>query len=87
MTDIHRSEGEPHDRLTRLCGAMLDALDAHDERGGERCVIFLQDGDDGGLVMHGYSDDADAIVDIILHLRAILRSKGADLVVAPLGKG
>jgi hypothetical protein len=81
-----RSE-EPSDRLTRLCDAMTKALDAHPERGEEKCVVFLQDGERGGLQLHGYDDDADAIIDVFMHLRAIFRSNGSDLQIHSLGEG
>jgi hypothetical protein len=86
MSDERRTT-EPHDRLTRLCAAMTAALDAHPERGTEKCVVFLQDSERGGLQMHGYEDDADAIVDVLLHLRAIFNANGQELVIAPLGRG
>lgn len=84
---VKRSEGEPHDRLTRLCAAMTDALDAHPERGEEKCIVFMQDGDRGGLQLHGYDDDTDAMVDLLLHLKAIFEAHGQTLMFAPLGQG
>jgi hypothetical protein len=76
---------EPHDRLTRLCAAMTEALDAHPERGEEKCIVFLQDGERGGLQMFGYEDDGDAIVDLLLHVKAIMRSRGQDMQIHALG--
>lgn len=73
-----RSE-EPTDRLTRLCAAMTDALDAHPERGDEKCIVFLQDDEHGGLQLHGYDDDTDAMVDLFMHLKAIFRANGKDI--------
>jgi hypothetical protein len=85
MADERRTQ-QPHDRLTRLCAAMTDALDAHPERGDEKCIVFLQSDADrrGGLQLHGYEDDTDAIVDLFLHLKALFRSKGKDLYFAPI---
>jgi hypothetical protein len=85
VSDEKRTVGEPHDRLTRLCAAMTDALDAHPERGPEKCIVFLQDEERGGLVLHGYEDDSEAIADLLLHLRAIFRANGKQLLLAPLG--
>jgi hypothetical protein len=84
MADEHRM-AEPHDRLTRLCAAMTDALDAHPEHGDEKCVVFLQDGERGGLQLHGYDDDAEAIADVLFHLQAIFAANGSQLLIAPLG--
>jgi hypothetical protein len=79
-----RSE-EPHDRLTRLCEAMTDALEAHPEMSDEvKCVVFLQDGERGGLQLHRYDDDSDAIVDVLMHLRAIFAANGQRLEVFPM---
>lgn len=82
-----RTEGHPHDRLTRLCAAMTDALDAHPERGDEKCIVFLQSEHDqrGGLQLHGYHDDTEAIADLLMHLRAIFQANGKQLLIAPLG--
>lgn len=82
-----RRTSEPYDRLTRLCDAMTTALEAHPERGDEKCIIFLTSKIDrrGGLVMHGYDDDSEAIVDLLLQLRAIFRANGKQLIIAPLG--
>ena len=47
---------------------MTEALDAHPERGDEKCIVFLQSETDkrGGLQLHGYDDDDEAIVDLFL---------------------
>lgn len=86
MSDERRTE-QPHDRLTRLCDAMTDALDAHPERGDEKCIVFLQSETDqrGGLQLHGYENDTEAMADLLFHLRAIFRANGKDMLIAPLG--
>ena len=71
---------QPHDRLTRVCAAMTDTFDAHPEhRQGDRCIVFLDDGHRGGLVLHGYDDDTEAMADLLIHLRAIFRANHKDL--------
>lgn len=84
MSDPIRT-ATPQDRLTRLCAAMTDALEAHPEHGSEKCAVFLRDGNRMGLVLHGYDDDREAIVDLFGHLRAIFRANGQDLHVVPVG--
>lgn len=84
MSDERRTP-EPHDRLTRLCDAMTKTLEEHPERGDEKCIVFLQDGERGGLVLHGYDDDSEAMADLLVHLRAIFRANGKELLIAPLG--
>jgi hypothetical protein len=85
-TDPVRSE-EPTDRLTRLCAAMTDALDAHPERGDEKCIVFLDSDSEGrgGLQLHGYDDDREALANLFMHLRAIFKSHGSDLQIHALG--
>lgn len=83
-----RTEGEPHDRLTRLCAAMTEALDAHPEHGDEKAIVFLQASDGrGGIVLHGYDDDVDAMADLLVHLTAIFEANGKQLLIAPLREG
>jgi hypothetical protein len=82
---------EPHDRLTRLCAAMTETLDAHPERGNEKCIVFLQEhggeGARGGLTLHGYENDVEAMADLFMHLRAIFAANGKTLMLAPLHGG
>ena len=71
---------EPMDRLTRICEAMTDAFDQDPEwREGDRCMVFLDDGKHGGIVLHGYEDTHEAIVDLFMHLQAMFRARGQDL--------
>lgn len=84
MADVRRTEGEPHDKLTRLCAVMTDALEAAAEYSDDvKCIVFLDDGDRGGIQLYGYDDDTDAMVDLFVHLRAIFRANGKDLAFAP----
>ncbi len=84
---IRREEGQPFDRLGRLCAAMAAALDAHPERGDEKCIVFLQNGDRSGYQLHGYEDDAEAVVDLLTHLRAMFNAQGKELVLVPIKAG
>jgi hypothetical protein len=85
MADERRTT-EAHDRLTRMCAAMTDVFEAHVEhREGDKCIVFLDDGDRGGLVLHGYDSDVDALADLFMHLKAIFKANGKELLIAPLG--
>jgi hypothetical protein len=82
---------DPHDRLTALCAEMTAVLDAKgDDVADVKCVVFLQDGDRGGLQIHGYEGESEedvsteALADLFLHLRAIFRANGKELMFAPL---
>jgi hypothetical protein len=80
MTEPTRTEGKPHDRLTRMCDAMTNTLDTHPEhQDGDRAIVMLDDGTNGGIVLHGYDNDIAAITDLLVHLRAIFRANGKDL--------
>lgn len=88
MSKPVRTEGQPHDRLTRLCAAMMSALEADPEyRDGDKAIIMLDDGVKGGLVLSGYDNDTQAMVDLLCHLRAIFEVNGKRLMVLPLGRG
>lgn len=89
-----RTEGEPSDRLTRLCDAMVTALEDDPEyQDGDHVVIFIsRDIEEtsqmqGGLVLHGYDDDTDALTDVFAHLAAIFEANGMKLMLAPLAQG
>ena len=82
-----RREEVPHDRLTRLCAAMTDALHAHPEYTEDvRCVVMLQDAEMGGLQIDNYDEHPDehAVVDVLMHLKAIFASRGQELQIHPI---
>lgn len=76
----------PQDRLTLICHAMIAAFSQQPEkREDDRAIVFLIDEANGGIGLAGYDDDRDALVDLIVHLRAIFRARGQDLHVVPVG--
>lgn len=83
MTDDERPTRatEPVDRLGRLAAAMTDALAAHPEYRGEKAIVMLDSDFDRRRLthLHGYADDVDAVADMFVHLRAIVRASGRDL--------
>ena len=89
MPDARRTENDPHDPLTALTVPMLRAL--REQLGGSevKAMIFLDDTEAGrgGLVLDGYDSDADAMVNLIMHLKAIFEANGKTLVIAPLRQG
>jgi hypothetical protein len=86
MSDAKRTEGEPHDRLTRLCDAMTKALEADAEyRDGDKAIVFLDDGDRGGIQLFGYESDTDAMADLLIHLKAIFEANGKTLMITTIG--
>lgn len=83
---------EPFDRLTGYCDNMTDLLDvlvaADQAKDPEvkdvKAIVFLMDGEMGGIQTHGYENAAEATVDLFIHLKAIFRSRGQDLQVVAL---
>jgi hypothetical protein len=85
--DPTRTEGKPHNRLTRICEAMTDAMDAHPEvQESDKAIVFLDDGRHGGIVLHGYNDDTDAMADLLMHLTALFKANGKELRIIPIGE-
>lgn len=86
MKDVRRTVDQPHDRLTRLCDAMIAALEADAEhRDGDKAVIMLDDGDRGGIVIHGYGEDhRRAAAAVLTHLKAIFEAHGQTFMIMPL---
>ena len=76
----------PQDRLTRICDAMIATFNQHSAKSeADRAIVFLVDEVKGGIGIAGYEDDKDALVDLIVHLRAIFRARGQDLHFVPVG--
>lgn len=83
-----RTEDTPHDRLTRICATMTDAMDAHPEtRPEDKAIVFLDDGQRGGIQLHGYNDEGDALTDLLIHLTALFEANGQTLRIIPIGSG
>lgn len=75
--DIHRGTG-PMDRLTELCAEMTVPLD-DPENSDVKAIVFLHDGDRGGIVLHGYEDEVEAMSELFAHMKAVFQAVGKDL--------
>lgn len=75
--DITMSD-EPVDRLTQLCADLFAPLEA-DEYSDVQAIIFLNDGERGGVQIHGYDDPTDAMADIFIHMQAVFAASGKRL--------
>jgi len=74
--------------MTRLCAVMTDALVADPEYDDDvHVIVFIQGGGRGGIQLHNYDDDTEAIAQLVIHLKALFEANGKTLVVAPLGQG
>lgn len=81
--------GEPHNRLTRMCDAMATTLDEHPENPEKnvKAIILVNDEENNGIVMHGYDEAGDAMVDLLLHMKAIFAANGKRVMFAPIHEG
>jgi len=84
MTDDATSNDEvtahdhPVDRLTELCAEMTTPLDKS-ENDDVKAIVFLNDGERGGIQLHGYDSQAEAMAELFLHMKAVFQSMGKDL--------
>lgn len=77
----------PHDRLTLMANDLVQALRDRDDADTVKAIVLLQDGEAGGLALHGYgatimdeeTASREAAIDMILHLRSLLRVSTMDL--------
>ena len=76
-------------RLARLGEAMEKALDEHPERGNEKCIIFFDDSDSAGMVLHDYGEEdlEEAVTNVFLHLKPMCEAMGAQLMIVPPDQG
>lgn len=77
--DVGRTEEKPHDRLTALCDHMCKPLDVEPD---VRSVILVDDSKgNSGAMIHGFEagQESEAIIMVIRHAEAMLRSHGRTL--------
>lgn len=83
MADTKRSY-EPHDRLTHLANEMLEVLKEKDAK-DVRAIVMLNTDERGGIGLGNYEDEeAGAIADMFIHLKALFEAQGKTLMIAPL---
>jgi hypothetical protein len=73
-----RSSDQPFSRLTELSARMTVVLD-EPENADVKAIVFLQDGEMGGIQMHGYEDQNEAMAELFVHMKAVFQSMGKDL--------
>jgi hypothetical protein len=76
----------PVDRLTRLSVRMTECLDepAYED---VKAIVFLHDAERGGIQIHGYDDDTEAMVDLFVHMKAVFQGMGKDLTFVGIPDG
>ena len=74
--EVTRSEQEPHNPLTELCDQMLDVIHTPEHQHLKAVVMLADDSNEGGMGLHGYDDEVDAVTDILVHAKALIESSG-----------
>ena len=77
VSDVRRSE-EPTERLTALTVEMALPLD-RPENADVKAIIFLDTEDRGGMQLHGWDSDVEAIAALLGHLQAMFAANGMEL--------
>jgi hypothetical protein len=83
---------EPPERLTRLAGAMADALQGHPEYGDDiRAAFMVRDQDGGsGAALVGYPEGQetglDALSDVVMHIKALFQTAGIEFELSTVGR-
>jgi hypothetical protein len=73
---------EPFNRLTRIANDLGAVLEAHpDHLPGDQAIIVIEDNNDVGTMLLGYTDTADVITTILYLLKSILVSIGKKMQV------
>lgn len=81
-----RTEGEPHDHLTRLADQMIDHLHTLPGGKGVRAIVMLDGDESGGIGLDGWDDDASAVAHMLLVLGRIMEASGKRMDVIMLGE-
>jgi hypothetical protein len=68
----------PVDRLTHLCAEMTVPCE-RPENADIKAIVFLNDRQRGGIVLHGYDSEAEAMAELFVHMKAVFNSIGKDL--------
>ena len=66
------------DRLTGLCDEMRTPL-LRPENDDVKAIVFLRDRERGGIVLHAYDDETEAMAELFLHIKAVFNSIGKDI--------
>jgi len=70
----------PQDRVTRLCDIAAKAIRNAKEGGkGIKLILMVQDDHDAGIEVSGYRDSEDALVDLLVHVKGLLKAHEIDV--------
>lgn len=66
---------------------MTAALESEPAADGVKAIVMLDDGARGGICLHGYDDDVDAMADLLAHIKALFEANGKTFMVTTVGEG
>lgn len=81
MSDVRRTDGQPHDRLTELAGVMVAALESEEGAEDVKAFVLLSDDRQAGTIIHGYTDQSEMAGHLLSHVKAILSAFGLEVAV------
>lgn len=75
---------EPQDPITTLAEKVLKALEADPDAEDVKAIVMLHRGEEGGIAIAGYDDDAEAASDLYVYLKAIFNANGQQVILRDL---
>lgn len=80
MSDAVRRTTNPYDRVSGLADWALDGFRACPEYEGEsdKAIVMILGPERAVIALANYTDDADAMADLVMHLRAFFRANGKE---------
>lgn len=80
-----RKTDEAHDRFTRLCETMINALEAHPEYSDDlRVIALISTDEEGGALHFGYEDEGELFNDLLSHVSMLAKAHDVPLTFMPV---
>jgi hypothetical protein len=71
---------EPFNRLTHIANDLGQVLEQHpDHLATDQAIILIEDNNDVGTMLYGYSDVAEVITTLLQMLQSVLKSVGKSM--------
>ena len=82
MPEVDVSYGEPRDRLGRLANDLLEHFRAMPDADGVQVIVMLCEGEHRQTALDGFEESSEALVELLVHLRAIFAANGTEMALA-----
>ena len=71
---------EPFNRLTRIASDLGEEMDKHpDHLPTDQAIILIEDSNDVGTMLYGYTEPAEVITTLLQMLQSVLKSVGKSM--------